>query len=297
VAICITLDYFGAGARKYHIYKLSSLTIAESEHYHDYYQLCYVSKGALNHCQGSNSVSLEAGDAFLIPPGFSHSISFIRENSELYSLSFHASIFHSGFPKSNVYKFLTAISLDETEDKNLSVQQRVSLNEPHQIVIKSLLDCLINEEKIDPPAELSAAASIIAAALCELSQAYLIKDENLQKYSIASAYGKTMDNCLSYIKQNLDRQITTEELTSLCAMSKSTFYQLFLQTTGMPLRKYINSQRIEAAKDLISTRPDLSLSEIGDCVGYLNSSTFYRNFTDEVGVSPQEYRNAFITQK
>lgn len=291
---CISLDYFQAQNRKYHIYKLSRSEIAENEHFHDYYQLCYVSKGELCHRQGTKEVRLIQGDTFLIPPGFRHSVSFIRENSELYSLSFHSSIFHSGFSKSNVYKFLTAISLDCTEDKNLSVQLRVVLNETQQAMVKSLLDCLIMEEKIDPPIELTSAASLIAATLCELSQAYLLETENQIRYSTASVYSSSMDKCLEYIKENISSEISISELIKMCAMSKSSFYQLFLQTTGMPIKKYINIQRIELAKSLIRSNSDLSLAEVAHAVGYENTSTFYRNFTQEIGIAPADYRNALL---
>lgn len=289
----ISLEHFHAEERKYHIYKLSQSTIAENEHYHDYYQLCYVAKGEVRHRQGSKEVCLIQGDAFLIPPGFRHSVSLIRENSELYSLSFHPSLFHPGFPKSNVYKFLTAISLDCAEDKALSVQLRVVLNEAQQIMVQSLLKCLLLEEENDPPAELSAAASIIAATLCVLSQAYLIESENRARYTTASVYSHDMDKCIKYINDNLASDISVPELIKMCAMSKTAFYQLFLQATGMPVKKYVNLLRIEKAKSLIRSS-DLSLTEIAHAVGFDNSSTFYRNFIQETGISPTSYRNAAL---
>lgn len=287
----ISLDHFHAEERKYHIYKLSHSTIAENEHYHDYYQLCYVAKGEVRHRQGDKEVCLIQGDAFLVPPGFRHSVSLIRENSELYSLSFHPSIFHSGFPKSNVYKFLTAISLDRTEDKALSVQLRVVLNETQQAMVKSLLKCLLLEEENNPPVELTAAASLIAATLCVLSQAYLLETENQVRYTTASAYSDNMDKCIEFINNNLTNEISIPELIKMCTMSKTAFYQLFLQTTGMPVKKYVNVQRIEKAKSMIRYS-SLSLAEIAHAVGYENSSTFYRNFIQETGVSPTSYRNA-----
>ena len=97
----ISLDHFNARERGYHVYRLRKSEIAEQQHYHDYYQLCFVARGKLVHRQGTEEVPITQGDAFLIPPGFRHSISFVREGSELYSLSFHSGIFHPGFPKSN----------------------------------------------------------------------------------------------------------------------------------------------------------------------------------------------------
>jgi Uncharacterized conserved protein, contains double-stranded beta-helix domain len=67
----ITLDYFPNVSNYYHIYKLNHSKVAEVPHYHDFFQVCYLSKGAIKHRGEKEEVNLIKGDSFIIPPNFS----------------------------------------------------------------------------------------------------------------------------------------------------------------------------------------------------------------------------------
>ena len=67
----VNLDRLGAKERHYHIYRIRSSTVSHQDHYHDYFQVCFVTSGELLHRQGDEEVLLLPGDAFVIPPGFS----------------------------------------------------------------------------------------------------------------------------------------------------------------------------------------------------------------------------------
>ena len=82
----ITLKYFHATAQHYHIYRIQETAVAHQPHYHNYYQVCYVVSGEIIHRQNHDAVTLRAGDAFIVPPNFTHSIQFNNKHSEMYSL-------------------------------------------------------------------------------------------------------------------------------------------------------------------------------------------------------------------
>lgn len=282
----ITLRFFGADDAHYHIYKLTQSAAAEHPHYHDYYQLCYVAKGELCHTGQQEQVKLLQGDAFLIPPGFQHSICFVRPSSELYSLSFHPALFHKGFPESGVYRFLTALG----EEKNLSVKLRIRLDEGQRQTVGALLESLLQQQSREEPSQLSAVPSLISATICILSQAYAAHTEASHWVPEDASCAQAVRDCIRYLDEHIAEVITPEQLTRRYGIGKSAFYTLFQQQTGMPPQKYINARRVRMAKQLMEEQPHLSLGEIGEIAGFRDASTFYRNFLRHTGVSPAQYR-------
>ena len=88
MAELITLDRFHSKQAGYHINFLQKSSMDQKNHYHDYYQVCYVVSGALTHRQEGTALILGAGDAFIVPPGFIHSLHFNNDRTRMYSLAF-----------------------------------------------------------------------------------------------------------------------------------------------------------------------------------------------------------------
>ena len=286
----ITLRFFNISPDiKYHIRKIDGSEVARELHSHDYYQICYVDKGEVLHCTENGAVHLRYGDAFIVPPGYIHRIDFSSSNPLIYSLSFEESLFHPGFRYSNVYRFMTALKLDTIDEKHIDVQMKVVLNDSQRATMKALMESLMREELSTCPFELTAAASLIAAVMCILSQAYFrdnTEDSKLQKMSY---YEEIMDNCLEYINERFTQSLTSDGLARQFAFSKSMFTILFQQYTGMTPKHYIMSKRMEYAEMLLSTT-EFSINEVSIMVGYQYFSTFYRNFTRYFGLTPSEFR-------
>lgn len=65
--------------------------------------------------------------------------------------------------------------------------------------------------------------------------------------------------------------------------------KLFLQSEGISIKKYINKQKIELVKDLMSD-DKLALSLIARKLQYRNVTHLAEEFLNETGVSPEFYR-------
>jgi len=65
--------------------------------------------------------------------------------------------------------------------------------------------------------------------------------------------------------------------------------KLFLQSEGISIKKYINRQKIELIKDLLSDEK-LALSLIARKLQYRNVAHLAEEFLNETGVSPEFYR-------
>ncbi len=287
----ITLDYFDAASRHFHIYKLQSSDVAEQMHHHDYFQVCFVSCGEILHeqlGQTAKSVRLCHGDAFIIPPYFSHRIKFMNDQSEIYSLSFCDTLFHPGFSSSNIAPFLDHLQTHTAPNNEEIIRLKIKLNKNQRANIHALFECLLREQ--DGVDQLSPAASLIAASLYTLAQGYYQQPENRNDYNEIAVYNSSLAHCIEYIDQHYKEDIHLSDLAKQFAMSRSSFSALFPQFTGLSLKQYIRRKRVLEAESIIRSCPELTIGEIALMVGYEDPSTFYRNFLQISGVSPSEYR-------
>ncbi len=282
----ISLEYFERFRQHYHVHKISKSPVSEDLHYHDYYQISYVSRGQIIHRQERDSVRLVRGDAFIIPPGFVHSVNFVGTNAEIFSLSLAPDMFHSGLTSSTAYRFLTSLSLTAPEEERLGIRLRVKLNESQRASAEALFDCLVRESDEPWSQSLSAATHIIVAIILLMAQAY-----HARQYDVPETryHHESMEACVKYIDQNFIYPIRMDDLLRRFGISRSSFAELFPKYTGMTMKAYINKKRIEHSLSLARMR-SLPFSEVASMVGYRDFSTFYRNFVKYVGLSPMQYR-------
>lgn len=285
----ITLDYFSAAERHYNLRRISDSQIKEN-HYHDFFQICFVLRGQIEHCHDGKMIPLGRGDAFIIPPGLSHELRFTGDESEIYSLSFEESIFHPGFPQSGAHKFLVTLQGNPLAAREQPLKLRVSLDADQRQTVQALMECLMREQQRDHTGEMTAAPSLIAAILYILSQSYYQQPQNEEEYNEVTAYNNILSSCAEYLDQHYNEHITLEVLLKQFGMSRSSFCTLFPQFTGLSLKQYLSRKRILEAEALIRSRPELPMSEVAERVGYEEISTFYRNFVRIAGVSPSKYK-------
>ena len=69
------------------------------------------------------------------------------------------------------------------------------------------------------------------------------------------------------------------------------FSVVIKDVTGVSASDYIEQYLSTQAKDLLSTRPDLSVQQISDHLGYADSPSFCRFFKRHTGMTPLDYRN------
>ncbi len=286
----ITLDNFQAAQRHYHIYRIRKTELDHQAHYHNYYQVCYVVSGEILHRQDNETVTLSAGDAFIVPPGFTHSLHFNNAHTEMYSLAFEEMLFAPGFSQSNAYQFLASLQIKVAMADRNSVRLRVSLNRSQRRMIENFLDCLIRQQQDDCPPGLSAAPSLTAAIIYVLAQSYYQQPQNTPELDELAIYNSTLLQCVAYIDQHFREPVSLTALSKRFGLSRSSFCSVFPQFTGMPLRKYIAHKRIKEAQILIRSCPEKSISQIATEVGYNDDSTFYRNFLQITGIAPSRYR-------
>ncbi len=92
---------------------------------------------------------------------------------------------------------------------------------------------------------------------------------------------------LDYIEENLQAEITAEELAELAHLSLFHYYRLFRQATGLPVMQYILRRRLLHGVYAISqgsTKIDAALR-----FGFDTYLGFYKAFCREFGSTPSEF--------
>ncbi|MEP4545381.1 MAG: arabinose operon transcriptional regulator AraC [Saccharospirillum sp.] len=94
-----------------------------------------------------------------------------------------------------------------------------------------------------------------------------------------------------FINDNLSKELSIAELSSVACMSSSRFSHLFRKQLGIPIRQWIEDQRISLARQLLLTT-DLAVSQVAQYLGYQDALYFSRVFRKNLGLSPREFRKS-----
>lgn len=96
---------------------------------------------------------------------------------------------------------------------------------------------------------------------------------------------------IRHMHGQLSRSWTMAELAKTAALSRSTFFERFTRTVGLPPMEYLLALRMAVARDLLR-RHDLGIAEVAERVGYGSASTFSTAFSRHVGQPPSRYARA-----
>lgn len=97
-------------------------------------------------------------------------------------------------------------------------------------------------------------------------------------------YNEKIADVLSYINENLSKELTVDELAARSYLSRYHFMRLFKAQTGYTVHNYIRQKRLTLAARLI--REGTSAVHAAAECGFSDYSAFHRAFTSTFGVSP-----------
>lgn len=95
---------------------------------------------------------------------------------------------------------------------------------------------------------------------------------------------------LDYIEKYYTRNISLNNMASLCNISTSYFSKLFRRTIGDNFSNHINRIRIKKARELLETT-DIPITNIALDLGFEDSGYFIKVFKKFEGVTPSKFRN------
>lgn len=105
-------------------------------------------------------------------------------------------------------------------------------------------------------------------------------------------FADPLQEVMDYITNNIEKNITVEELAEIMHLHPNYFIRKFKQFTGMPPMKYLTLAKMEKAKSLL-TVTDTPICDISDALGYKDPAHFTKVFKASCGYSPCKFRNRF----
>lgn len=101
---------------------------------------------------------------------------------------------------------------------------------------------------------------------------------------------KRIRKVLNFIEENLDNELSLENLAEIGNYSPFHFHRIFRGIIGETLQEYINRNRMEKSAMLLSHQKNKSLEEVFLEVGFKSNSTFSKTFKKYFGISPTDFR-------
>lgn len=100
---------------------------------------------------------------------------------------------------------------------------------------------------------------------------------------------RKLRQAISYIQDNLEKDLTLAEISAVVEMSMYHFSRLFKQSTGFAPHQYVMNCRIAKAKKLLA-ESNKTIEQISEQVGFQSQSHFTNVFRKFMGITPKVYR-------
>jgi AraC family L-rhamnose operon regulatory protein RhaS len=129
----------------------------------------------------------------------------------------------------------------------------------------------------------------ISALLLEMLELLESQTINLdeQLSSVRRGVSMFLDDLVHYI----DRRWTVNDMADRCSLGRTQFANYCQELTNMTPIEYLNNLRMARAVELLSSSPEMSISEIGYACGFDTSQYFSSSFSKFHKMSPRQYRN------
>ncbi|ANE51409.1 AraC family transcriptional regulator [Flavisolibacter tropicus] len=101
------------------------------------------------------------------------------------------------------------------------------------------------------------------------------------------------DQSIEYMKANLEKRLTTQDIANHFKYSSSHYTALFKKKTGLSPIDYFIKMKIHYACQLL-TQSDLKIKEVAEKIGYEDPYYFSRLFKLVMNKSPKDYRNTSL---
>lgn len=224
---------------------------------------CYILSGQAQIHMGSQVVLASPGELLLLPAGSGPGFCIKAQKG----LAMHTVHF-------------SAVCLDM--DLLSLIKLPLKLNVEGNPEVKSLMDQI---SSFGQGMEIASALRQ-KACLLRLIAFYI----NHTSYKIRCAhYEDELLAIMSYIDNNLDRDISIQELADRAHLHPNYFCRFFKKHTGLTPMDYIASKRIAKAKELLlSTR--LPINQIALMTGFSDYNYFSRQFKHYTDFTPGDYR-------
>lgn len=235
-------------------------------HVHDHPEFIFISNGSGRFEVGENQYPIKTGDLIICGKNVLHSEYMFDVETEVYHLGFTKTILGAG-----------------NEDDIISEPFCIIHTDTQYQIIKAYFSSLMQE----------VAFPKISSKVIEedLMRVLLLSALRLAVSDLGIAYSqnKAFFEAKDYFDKNFLSINNIEDVCKKLSINKFYLTHIFKEQLGMPPIKYLISKRMDKAKNLLALT-DLSISEVANKCGYVDTAYFCRVFKKAENITPLHYR-------
>ena len=234
-------------------------------HFHDHYEIYFLTKGSVRYFIEDRVFDLDAGDVVLIPPHAIHKTATLKNKGS----------------ERIVIAFKNEFIVYPQNDRLFSCFEIMYFKAPP---IRELVEKAEKEFNYKDRYSEDLIAGYIREILIKLKR--LTDITNPKEYSEKES---VMQNAVRFISENYNQDLSLSMIAENFAVSESHFSRQFKAFTGFGVNEYISTVRVKnAEKMLVTTR--MPITDIAQRCGFNSSSYFASVFKKVRGISPGEVR-------
>jgi len=234
-----------------------------NSHVHNNYELLFFYDGDADFVVGGSIYHLQKNDLLLIKPAVFH----------------HIRLLSSRPYKRIVFNFNETVLLSELVPfvKEADSIFRIEADSPIKRIMDNLRDCVstFSEEEFE---------YMRTTSLNQLLLHLKYFSSHTVKEKIAS--DSILEQILLFIDENPTLPLTIAFLAEKFNLSQSWIAHSFKKALGVSPSQYINRKKITYAQSLVSM--GIPPVQVAETCGYINYTTFYRQYKKYLGVSPAQ---------
>lgn len=255
-------------------------------HFHDHFEILYVTKGKAIVQIGEVSYHVKQDDILFANMYQIHSA--ITQDDQ--PAIIHAIVFHKDMLDIlNIHDYFMKY-LEPFLSGEERFPAKLESNSELRQATQTSLDMIISEATLKPIAYEVFIKTEIERMFANFYR-YKSTLGGSSYHPISKNHQELLNQFVSYIASNYHSLITLDDISSALGLDKSYFCRLIKKLTGRSFTQFLSIYRIKQAEILLK-KTSFSISLISEKVGFTCYSYFNRVFKEYIGTTPSSYRKA-----
>jgi AraC-like DNA-binding protein len=247
---------------------------------HDFWEICYVIRGEITLVLEETQMTLSEKQLILVPPNKKHSYfsaegnrnkafvicfdSFSQALTPISGTLFSPDSVQITCLETIMEEYRTTFRMNEEEQLEVLKAPRFGGQQALMLQLEYLLICLVRRVSVEKNSDI---------VFCS--------DENF--------YGDLANMMLRFLRENVNRKLTLQEICSRFSYSRSFLCKTFKEQTGETLITCFNRLKMEEAERMLAETAE-TVTNISAALGFAEAKYFDAIFKKHTGLTPAAYR-------
>jgi AraC-like DNA-binding protein len=259
--------------------------VTEIDHYHDFCELVFVTRGRGTHLLEGEAFPLAAGNVFVVQ---GRQVHCFRDRRDLALVNVMYDPARLPLPSGLLRRLpgYSALFLLEPNFRSAHrFSSRLQLDRDELAVAEELTARIETESGSARPGHEAVLLGLLTELMVFLSRRYGESDARESRALLE------MGRLISELEKRFHEPWTLGQMSVLARLSRTSLLRVFRQATGKPPIEYLIGLRIEAAKRLLRAG-ELTITDIALETGFGDSNYFARQFRLVTGTTPTAFRRS-----